>query len=136
MITCTPIAVFRQRLLNAAQSVLDYDHSEDRIVPGEIYMGSYIKPCGAPACVLGHYCAREDLQDDFSVRYRGIISRNANPNDNSLGFDSIEVRRHFDLRFDESHAIFGEYGCRNARHPEQVSEFIRDFVANKYPQWQ
>lgn len=134
MITCTPIAGFRQRLLNAAQSVLDYDHSEDEVVPGEIYMGSYIKPCGAPACVLGHYCAREDLQDDFRVVGRGIRGRYS-PGD-GLGFDSIEVRMHFGLRFDESHTLFGEYGCRNAKSAEQVSEYIRNFVAKKYPQWQ
>lgn len=135
MITCTPIAVFRQRLLNAAQSVLDYDHSEDKVVPGEIYMGSYIKPCGAPACVLGHYAAREDLQDDFRVQYRGIISR-WQLTDGGLGYDSIQVRAHFNIRLDESLALFGEYGCGNAKHPEQVSEFINNFVAKKYPQWQ
>lgn len=133
MITCTPLAVFRQRLLNAARSVMEYDHSEDRVRRGEIYMGGFIKSCGAPACVLGHYAAREDLQDDFKVFGFGIVHKYGGF---SLGFDSGYVRKHFNLKSDELKSLFGEQGCGNATRAKQVSEYMNNFVAKKYPQWQ
>lgn len=136
MITCTPLAICRQRLLNAALAVEEYDHSTDRNSAGMISMSAYQKECGSPACVLGHYAYREDLQDVFRINGQYcLLDKQENF---TLGYDYPQVCEHFGLTPREARMLFSSHGCGvegGVAKPQTVVNYIRNFVARKYPQW-
>ena len=93
--------------------------------------------CGAPACALGHYALRTDLQSDFVLDADGIVKTNLPfttpdgipiiaPNPRNLrGAADRRVCEHFDISLREASALFGTGGCNNAKTPGQAASFIR-----------
>jgi len=104
-------------------------------------MCRFVNDCGTPACVLGHYAVRKDVQELFalgienishfaySVRgellYRESTVHEYRPTD----YYSPEVRGHFDINMDECEALFGPIGCNNALTEEEAADFIEKCVA-------
>lgn len=151
LVVSSQAAMFRHRLLNAARAVVEFDHSQDKVRQGRVWMTYYMKPCGAPACVLGHYALRADLQDAFKV-----VGSQIAPIDNEHApviYDGWRIRDHFGLSYEEANDLFSAGGCGvgnggdpleesdfHNRHPglepERVAQYIRNFVARKYPQWE
>ncbi len=138
-----------RRLLNVAKALRESEH------PELFTMESYVNNaeglsdrfersdvpenwCGTPACALGHYGARTDLQrkiriarislgfDDapyFGLRYG---------NNRDVGYADDAMLNHFGLERYEAHSLFCPSGCGGAKTPSQAAKFIEDFVAQKY----
>jgi len=150
-IICTPIAIYRQRLLNVTRAIAEFDHSHDKWRVGRVFMGAYMKPCGSPACALGHYALRTDLQD-YLVAVRGPLGGAIKYKYNGgvvgyEGYESPRLQAHFNITYDEANELFAPNGCGvplpkwAADHhpgflPARVIAYIRAFVARKYPQWE
>lgn len=93
--------------------------------------------CGTPACALGHYAARRDLQREFKIwtdkryGYAGILARS----DGSSEFEA--AAEHFGLTYDpydgdgEVYELFAPSGCGGAKTPKQAARYIERFVARK-----
>lgn len=89
--------------------------------------------CGSPACVLGHYASRPDLQNLFvfeppsiRVHYRqGSKYVNGGP---------VEYRDHYFLEHfgledeDEADELFGGEGCANAQTPDEAIAYLEGFI--------
>lgn len=86
--------------------------------------------CGTPFCVLGHYAARADLQDDFKLIDDGLFERNVTfyGCSTSLGYNYTAVLKHFVITPLEAEELFGCSGCGNATTPEQAAAYIEEFV--------
>lgn len=81
-------------------------------------------PCGTPACAIGHYAARGDLQDAFVVD--GMAVR--------VGSEWLTysmIRAHFGLSVEEDVELFSEDGCGDAQTTEEAASYIEAFVARK-----
>lgn len=91
-------------------------------------MGRYVHDCGTPACALGHFAARRDLQRPFKIlpngspgpkaeaRYRGDW--------NLLG----EAGAYFGLDQDQMYELFNIDGCNYAKTPAQAARYIERFI--------
>lgn len=149
-------AIQQKRLLNVAKALRDaaaqpklkalftmsqYGYSTHG--NGELYSGETgklvkieeAKTCGTPACALGHYAARRDLQREFVLDETGdVVDKDGN------SFSSEQLERHFGISAgnddpnevsDEAEDIFGGYGCDRAKTPIQAARYIEKFVAAK-----
>lgn len=114
-----------RRLLNVARALRESPAPED------FDMDFYRKFCGTPACALGHYAARRDLQSTFffpeNSRYIWKLVRPQF----EIFYDSPCVQTHFGLDEDESPEIFGGNGCGNAKTAIQAAKYIEKFVKNR-----
>ena len=82
------------------------------------------KECGSPACALGHYVARRDLQREFLLNRDGYPVLCTNHRD--VSFFAFE--RHFGLKPEEHEELFGPEGCNNASTPEEAAAYIVNFI--------
>lgn len=126
-------AIHLRRLLNVVRAL------EESPNPERFTMAQYGHECGTPACALGHYCARADLQSAF------LLSKHTNrgeseqptwpaPKDDitfALAFDDDEVLTHFGINNAEADVLFGSEGCDGARTALEAAAFIRAFVARR-----
>lgn len=115
-----------ERLLNAARAVREAPE------PKKFGMRTYgHRECGTPQCVLGHYAAREDLQQTFRYVH---VGRECSPfiqdkqTSTAIDCDGPELQAHFDLSPAELRQLFSSIGCDNARTPEAAAEYIENFV--------
>lgn len=86
--------------------------------------------CGTPACVLGHYAARTDLQDAFVLDaqgYRGSGRYGYTPA--TWGAECA----HFGLTIGECSELFGVVGCGGARTTQEAIAYLEAFIAHRYP---
>lgn len=70
--------------------------------------------CNTPACVLGHYASRRDLQRAFTLQ---TVSR----------YDAT-VNEHFGITDEQNEALFSPGGCGDAQTPAQARRYIRKFI--------
>jgi hypothetical protein len=126
-------AIHLRRLLNVVRAL------EESPNPERFTMAQFGHECGTPACALGHYCARTDLQSAF------VLSKHTDRGDRemptwpapiddvtvALGFDDEEVRTHFGLTEDQAEELFGSEGCDGARTALEAAAYIRAFVARR-----
>lgn len=120
----------KERLLNVAKALRESKR------PEKFTMRRYVNVCGTPACAFGHYAAREDLQDEFSINTKedpcrfsdeGVHERH---NGHQIMFDHEIVCEHFGSSYEEL-AVFFEYnGCGNAKTAEAAAEFIENWCAS------
>lgn len=115
--------VQKKRLLNVAKALRD---DKD---PQKFTMASF-GACGTPACALGHYAARKDLQNVFRLTRTGWLGL-VGKRDNDLGIDAEEVHKHFGINYDQSEELFGMRGCGGAKTPLAAAEYIEQFVARQ-----
>lgn len=86
--------------------------------------------CGTPACALGHYADRTDLQRSFrnDLQRKTLVSTRCGYLVEYMG---TAVNRHFGITADEAVDLFGPSGCGGARGPRAAARFIELFVAKK-----
>lgn len=113
-------SIHRERLLNVVRAL-----REDKD-PENFRMYAFSR-CGTPACALGHYAARDDLQHVFRLRKSGWLGLQGKRS-GDIGIDSPAVQEHFGIDFDEADELFGYCGCDGARHPEEAARYIESFV--------
>jgi len=112
-----------KRLLNVVRALRE-DKDPER------FCMAFFSDCGTPACALGHYAARRDLQNTFYLRrVRGWLGLVSNRNED-IGVDDPHVHRHFGINFDEAQELFGIKGCGDARTPTEAANYIEIFVEN------
>lgn len=101
--------------------------------------------CGTPACVLGNYASRGDLQRLLTVK---ALPRRYNRNElehvmvlrgkvvhdsyDSASHKDAQVLDHFGITAAESEVLFGPDGCGGAKTPEEAAAYIEKFVAYKF----
>lgn len=82
--------------------------------------------CGTPACVLGHYAHRKDLQDRFGLdKYGSVIRLDTGA---TIWYDSQVVLNHFGIDTEQAHALFGATGCDDAKTADEAADYIRRFI--------
>lgn len=94
--------------------------------------------CGTPACALGHYAARTDLQrllkivvvkdNWYGVSYAAMGMYGVK---NSNWCQQNEVEHHFGISTDEFIELFDYNGCGGAKTPLQAAKYIEKFVKRK-----
>lgn len=84
-------------------------------------------PCKTPACVLGHYAARQDLQDVFKLTQCGTLDYGCN-----FSFYTV-LYQHFGLSDKECDELFGSYGCGRAHTTGEAITYIEQFITRKFP---
>jgi hypothetical protein len=129
----------KERLLNVAKALRESEK------PDEFDMGTYVHMCGTPACALGHYAARIDLQDQFRIKERGknMFGTQMEPaiRDEKTGdwveYDDETVMDHFEISDAEAEVLFGPPSSTwedddrladNAKNPTEAAAFIENFV--------
>lgn len=136
--------VQNQRLLNVARALRESPEPED------FTMQYFVQSCGTPACALGHYAFRRDLQHTFKfvafigevwdsnarsfqpgVKYDIARVDDAHDRQSSLSYDSVEVLEHFGITALESDELFGAYGCGNAQTAKRAAGYIERFAAKR-----
>ena len=119
----------KEALLNVAKALRESPK------PGRFDMGYYVDDtCGTPACALGHYASREDLQNfmrlvkdddgDWTVQYVERVAEN-----NYVDFEHDEVCEHFGISLRQATQLFGPVGCGGAKAANDAAEYIEHFVA-------
>lgn len=86
--------------------------------------------CGAPACALGHYALRTDLQDRFRLADNGQVVFV----DRELTLGGVadgRIAEHFDITIKEAAKFFGSNGCGGAETPGEAADFIESFIKNR-----
>lgn len=118
-----------KRLLNVAKAL-----REGR--PENFYMGTWGEPvddknakCGTPACALGHYASRLDLQKKVILgRTTGAVhSRASGKRISPFAF----AMKHFGITKEEADELFEVDGCGLARTNKQAAKYIENFVKLK-----
>ncbi len=130
--------VFAQRLLKVVKSLRESPN------PKEFTMDHYGNGCGTPACALGHYANRTDLQKTFRLRLdKDFIDKHASQLEYSMATDvvnktgkrqhyaGLEILKHFGIDWGEAEEIFGGNGCGEAKTPSQAARYIEKFVVRK-----
>lgn len=108
----------RERLLNVAKALRESPK------PDKFGMHRY-GTCSTPMCALGHYAARQDLQDFLTMRNWGVAYAATN---DSADYWDPETRQHFEISAGEAEALFGPEGCNDACTPLEAAEYIEHFV--------
>lgn len=102
--------------------------------------GTVVNPeadfCGTPACAIGHYAARTDLQRILKIivtKENGVptasVVRFGTQYDELDYYDEQVWRDHFGLEGpEEMEVLFGFDGCGGARTALQAAKFIERYV--------
>lgn len=129
----------RKRLLNVARALRESPKPEDFTMVG------YANLCGTPACALGHYAARTDLQKVFRLVVSVYVAnydgnRYTNPPlrlrarprvRDAIGYAHTEVLEHFGINVPAAEELFGSRGCNRAQTAIEAAEYIERFVAER-----
>ncbi len=120
-------AIQKKRLLNVARALRESE------IPKDFRMVAFRNECGTPACALGHYVARQDLQRAFTWgRPGGDYPRDRFPHSKKSGHEVFytypEIQEHFGLNEKQLEELFGEDGCGDARGPRSAAQYIERFV--------
>lgn len=138
----------KEALLNVAKALRESPN------PEQFDMSRYVNACGTPACAFGHYAAREDLQEVFSINttadpnrfpHQGVHLR---ATEVQVNYAQPLVVEHFGLKHWQLNELFGsaddyeedseneEYGAptyallaRTCKTPNEAADYIERFVA-------
>lgn len=95
-------------------------HSDSAVVPD----------CGTPACAMGHYAARTDVQRSFYLSGEGKVLNASTQSKFRVDADAgTSMREHFGITDGESSDLFGSSGCGDAKRPKEAARFIEKFAA-------
>lgn len=84
--------------------------------------------CGTPACAMGHYAVRTDLQRTFDLNNEGQLCLAGMIDSASMG---AEICSHFGIDSDEQDELFGTVGCDEAETPKAAAKYINRFIKRK-----
>lgn len=93
--------------------------------PGAFTMDYFAHNFDTPACVLGHYVLRRDLQRVFKLR-GGFPQDSRTGEWISYHFDV--VLDHFGINKVEASDLFASGGCGDAKTPEEACAYIKTFI--------
>lgn len=111
------------RLLKVARALRESDH------PRQFTTAAYRNDCGTPACALGHYAHRTDLQRLFTPTPYGP-SYVFRATEDVISFYDHRVCAHFGITKDEAYELFSvRKGCGEARTARAAARYIERFVA-------
>jgi hypothetical protein len=102
--------------------------------PDLFEMGSYSHPCGTPACALGHYAARRDLQDFLKIDGAGLFyvpELRVQVGFTRADYDDEYVCGHFGISTEEAEELFSTFGCNAAKTATQAAEYIERFAETR-----
>lgn len=86
--------------------------------------------CGTPACALGHYADRRDLQKTFILNTRGTLCLRST--DEPIHLSGTIVSKHFGITLKEELELFDSRGCGNAGTNRQAAvNYLKKFLAKK-----
>jgi hypothetical protein len=120
-----------ERLLNVARAL------RESPTPEKFEMGNVTHACGTPACAIGHYIARQDLQQEFkplpvdSIYMGSLGTAKIVIGEDVFDWENVRVREHFDITAREFEELFGPSGCGMAKTPIEAAEYIERFVADR-----
>lgn len=129
-------AIYKKRLLNVARALRESPK------PKAFTMRFYVRGnegdcddtshnwCGTPACALGHYAARTDLQRLMRILNGEAVYRES-INGYGICYADACVVKHFGIYWSEADRLFGPEGCGNAKTTKQAARYIERFVARK-----
>lgn len=113
--------IYKTRLLNVAKALRESPN------PQKFDMGKWGHFCGTPACALGHYAAREDLQSDFSLSFwQGNLEFPGNDH-------NAAICEHFGINANEGMELFSFWGCGDAATTLGAALYIEAFAERKWP---
>jgi hypothetical protein len=104
--------------------------------PESFSMSAYGHGCGTPACALGHYAARPDLNGGrFSLsvdrNYDEAAVVSCGELEYPVSYTDPEIRNEFGLRRSEALLLFGVLGCGEAKTATAAADFIDAFIERK-----
>jgi hypothetical protein len=126
------MSIHAQRLLNVALALRESRR------PDMFDMGSECHDCGTPACAIGHYAARRDLQDVFEIRALKFYSGKSYADLYIYGevagawWEEQPTCQYFGITPDEGTELFYVIGCDGAKTPTEAAEYIERFVQRKW----
>jgi len=123
--------VYAQRLLDVARSCRESKRPDMFDMHSEVH-GS----CGTPACAMGHYAARIDLQSLYTIarRYDGPFVMLVNGQPSGCFWEENPTLGYFGITEEEGIELFYSNGCGEAKTPNQAADYIERFVARKWPE--
>lgn len=96
----------KQRLLDVARAC------REAPVPTAFSMERFANMCGTPACALGHYAVRRDLQNRFELKKHESYGSMWLHFDGELsGYDNNDVCDWFGIDIDQAVELFAAEGC-------------------------
>lgn len=111
--------IYKHRLLNVAKALRESPNPED-------FDMTRFTHCGTPACALGHYAARPDLQQSFSISASGLLIGEKGLR---VSHDGCSVMSHFGLTADEAEDLFGMSGCEGAMTTDDAASYIEHYAS-------
>ena len=119
--------VQKKRMLRVARALRESPN------PKGFTMSCYVDPnfCGTPACALGHYGSRRDLQKTLKVQIFAdkVTARLVFCSDGVPAYyDDEKIMEHFGIDYEQTLDLFGPDGCGKAKTPAKAADFIEDFV--------
>ena len=115
----------KKRLLNVAKAL------RESKAPDDFRMEVYSNYCGTPACALGHYASRRDLQTAFTFESKyGGYGRLYDDHGFSVDFIDEDIGQHFDIDYRSCEELFSASGCSNAKTTTDAATYIETWVAN------
>jgi hypothetical protein len=118
----------KERLLNVAKALRESPN------PDDFTMKWVRNECGTPACALGHYAAREDLQSEFRLleldrlASPGVAIRSLQTGD-LVAWCDPDVLNHFGIDREQNSLLFSSDGCDVAQTAAEAAEYIERFVS-------
>lgn len=104
----------KERLQNVIRAIREGREEDFR-------MSVFSNSCGTPACALGHYAARDDLQEQFALGKFSIYIAGGSTEYPLDLFD--RTAEHFDITLEEITELFSVTGCGGGYLPDDT--FIR-----------
>lgn len=122
------------RLLNVAVALRDC--AEEPKYAKYFSMATYGHACGSPACAMGQYVFRGDLQHTFGLDRKGtpfvllnVVQRLVKQH-RSTEFTTV-AKDHFGISYGEYAELFDSTGCGDAKKPLEAAKYIENFVAER-----
>lgn len=120
----------KERLLNVAKSLRESPQ------PNVFAMHTYHR-CGTPACAVGHYAARRDLQSFMQIAPESETGKlrfgvwGATRLATGMNAYDSALTTHFGINSLEVDELFGADGCADARTANDAAEYIELWVADR-----
>ncbi len=122
--------VYKQRILNIARALRESPN------PHRFTMTAYSR-CRTPACALGHYAFRADLQNKFYLGFgegEGVMSDGRHCIQSGLACNSRLIQGHFGINQAEAFRLFNTNGCGNAGNAIAAADYLEKFAREKWPE--
>lgn len=113
--------IYRERMGNVVRALKEG-------VESHFTMRIWGYACGTPACALGHYAHRRDLQQAFKLEYCLVTARSTD-----YGSVSRRAMDHFGITDIEYCTLFGSNGCGDAQTRDEAVAYIEEFIERKWP---